>query len=247
MNNSLRLALIVNALALIAGSASGKPRRQSAPEQILSVRLSNEASVPAGVLRWATEETSRCFRSAKIQIAWERLSTESPEDQGIDYTIASSPHRDERPYILIRLVRGQHASAFRHALGFALPFAGTGAHVVIFYDRVEALTGLEIAPNYMILGDAMAHELGHVLLGPSQHANAGLMQACWNPATLRLASAGLLGFESKESARIRAAAARWQARQPLPEHQPTLASSIPDRLPGGGAPGPQGSYAAHLH
>jgi len=41
---------------------------------------------------------------------------------------------------------------------------------------------------------ALAHEMGHVLRLSSEHTNAGLMQASWNPGTWNLASAGLLAF-----------------------------------------------------
>lgn len=195
MNGSVRLALMANALALIAGSVSGKPGKQSPPTQILPVRVSDQAAVPPAVLRWATHEASRCFRSAKIQIAWERISVESPQDQGLNRTSAVFGEQDDRPYLFIRLVRQTSTSALPSgSLGFALPFARTGAHVVILYDRVEALARRTSIPADTILGDAMAHEIGHVLLGSSPHATAGLMQANWDAGALRLASQGLLAF-----------------------------------------------------
>ena len=37
----------------------------------------------------------------------------------------------------------------------------------------------------LLTGRAMAHELGHLLLGTSGHAAAGLMRAFWSDETLR--------------------------------------------------------------
>jgi hypothetical protein len=78
--------------------------------------------------------------------------------------------------------------------------------------------------TYIVLGHAMAHEIGHVLLGSSEHASSGLMQARWTPATLRLASAGLLAFRREEAERIGAGLQRIQARRQSPA-QPTSAFS----------------------
>jgi hypothetical protein len=43
-----------------------------------------------------------------------------------------------------------------------------------------------------ILGAAMAHEIGHVLLGSNEHSRMGIMKACWGPLEFRcLATKGL--------------------------------------------------------
>ena len=100
---------------------------------------------------------------------------------------------------------------------------------MILYDRVEALARRTSIPADTILGDAMAHEIGHVLLGSSPHATAGLMQANWDAGALRLASQGLLAFWPREAAAMKAAVARLQARRRLPQAQPTLASAMRER------------------
>jgi Zn-dependent protease with chaperone function len=234
MNHSLPTALIASTLALITGSASGQTRRNLGPEPTLSVHLYDQAQVPTGVLHAATVEVTRLFRAAGIQTTWEQPVAEAPEDRGIDMSDRrSAPSRppDERPYVVVRLVRGMPASALPGALGFALPFARTGAQVSLFYDRVEALTRSGNAASYVILGHALAHEIGHVLLGSSAHTTSSLMQARWNPASWRLASAGLLAFRPEEAERLDAGVAQFQARHLRPEHEPVLAWSVPRRSP----------------
>lgn len=189
MNSSFRLALYVNTFALMAGSVSSKTGPGIAPAQTLSIHLHDHAQAPAGVLHSATEEVNRLFRAARIRISWECPSTESPEDQGTDMTSAAFRQPDMHPYIVVRLMRRTPATVLTGALGYALPFAHIGAHVVIFYDRVEALASRVSEATYIILGHAIAHEMGHVLLGSSEHTSGGLMQAGWTPATWRLASA----------------------------------------------------------
>jgi len=99
-------------------------------------------------------------------------------------------------------------------LGYALLFAHTGAHVLIFYDRVETLAHIANEATYLVLGHAIAHEIGHVLLGSFEHASGGLMQARWSAATCRLASAGLLAFRREEAEHMGTGVRRFQAPHP---------------------------------
>lgn len=110
-----------------------------APAQALTIHLNDYAQAPGQVLHPATDEASRLFRAARIRITWECPSTESRADQGTDMTSAAYQQPDMRGYIVVRVMRRAPASVFPGALGYALPFAHTGAHVLIFYDRVETL------------------------------------------------------------------------------------------------------------
>jgi hypothetical protein len=217
MNSSLRIASLTSTLALTAGSLCGKAPTETAPAQRLSIRLYDQAQVPNRVLRLATAEADRLFRAARFRIAWDQPSAESAEDRGTDMTSAAFRQADARSYLVVRLMRRTPATVFPGALGYALPFAHMGAHVLIFYDRVEALTQRVNTAGYVILGHALAHEIAHVLLGSSQHATGGLMEARWTPARWRLASAGLLTFRGEEIECIRAGLRRFQSPEPNPE------------------------------
>jgi len=231
MDSWLRLASIVNTFALMAGSVSGKSAPAIGPAQTLSIRLSNEAQASPRVIHPATDQADWLFRAARIRISWECRLPESPEDQGTDMSSSAFQQPDTRRYILVRLMGRTPASLLPGALGYALPFAHTGAHVLIFYDRVEALARILNEPTYAVLGHAMAHEVGHVLLGSSEHPSAGLMQARWTAATWRLASAGLLAFTREEAELMSARLQRFEGQHRLPLQQPTLASSVLQRSP----------------
>ncbi len=58
----------------------------------------------------------------------------------------------------------------------------------------------------MLLGFAMAHELGHLPQGSPAHAQDGLMVAKWNATDLDHAASGLLQFSPAEAAWMRAEA-----------------------------------------
>jgi hypothetical protein len=96
---------------------------------------------------------------------------------------------------------------------------------LIFYDRMETLANSMNEATYIVLGHAMAHEIGHVLLGSSDHASGGMMQGAWTPAIWHLASLGLLAFTREEAEHMGARLQRLQAQQLLWLSQPMLASS----------------------
>ncbi|HEX4769364.1 MAG TPA: hypothetical protein VH351_00935 [Bryobacteraceae bacterium] len=212
MNSWFSIAPIVSTFVLMAGSGSGKTGMEPAPAQTLSIHLYDRAQAPAPTLDSATGQANYLFRAVGIRIKWECPSPELPEDRGTDMTSAAFQQPDARPYVVVRLIRRTPATVFPGALGYALPFARTGAHVVIFYDRVEILAHSANEAVDVVLGYAMAHEIGHVLLGSSEHARGGLMQARWTSATWRLASSGLLVFTHEEAERMSAGLQKFQVR-----------------------------------
>jgi hypothetical protein len=84
----------------------------------------------------------------------------------------------------------------------------TGIYASVFYQCVDEFANEGIATHSQILGHAMAHELGHLLLDLRGHTNFGIMRGRWNVQDLRSASMGSLLFSSEERAPIREAASR---------------------------------------
>jgi len=226
MGSLQKTLFIATALTATAAGASGKPKPQIDLEHTICIRLYNQAAVRLETLKWATVDVTRIYASSGINIAWEQPITETQEDRGIDMSSAPLPGRQrERPYVAVRILPRTAANIVPGALGFALPFAQTGAQVSVFYDRVEATARSQNATPYVVLGYAIAHEIGHVLLRFSEHSAAGLMQARWNQTTWRLATDGLLAFLPEQKQRIRIAVLKFTALRESPEHATILAPS----------------------
>ena len=77
-------------------------------------------------------------------------------------------------------------------LGFAEP--GTSAATVL-YDRVDAFAHHYRVKREVLLGYAIAHELGHLLLPPHSHSPVGLMRATLD---MERASAQVLRFTHEQ-------------------------------------------------
>ena len=83
-----------------------------------------------------------------------------------------------------------------NTLGFAEP--GTVAATVLF-DRVHAYARRYRIKCEVLLGYAIAHELGHLLLPPKSHSATGLMRAVID---LEMASTRRLRFSAEQAALI---------------------------------------------
>jgi hypothetical protein len=61
----------------------------------------------------------------------------------------------------------------------------TGVLATIYVNRVERMAALSEADTASLLGRAIAHELGHLLLATNAHSARGLMRAQWTAGELR--------------------------------------------------------------
>ena len=106
------------------------------------------------------------------------------------------------------------------AAGFAVLTPGDSGYAAISYPAVQqAANGLQADPGDL-LGAAIAHEIGHLLLGP-KHSQTGLMQAHFGAHEIELAGRGELLFDADQAARIR------KRLRPEPTSRPARAESLP--------------------
>ena len=94
----------------------------------------------------------------------------------------------------------------------ALPTtAGSGSEVTrfatVYIDRVEWLSRQAGADAVVVLGFAVAHEIGHLLLGTNAHAAHGIMRAIWSRDELQHANANDWVFSRSEGSKMRASLA----------------------------------------
>jgi hypothetical protein len=60
-----------------------------------------------------------------------------------------------------------------------------GTLATVYADRVAALAALSGTDEGELLGRAVAHEVGHLVLGTVDHARHGVMRAAWTSAEVR--------------------------------------------------------------
>jgi hypothetical protein len=204
----------VLALATILATST---RAGGASDPKVTVLVYNYAEVSSGVLQGGETEATRVFTVAGISMTWVDCSnTRIPARSGL----AQAPEAATacfRPVsgadVVLRILsRSTPASRAFHdtMFGFA-----EGAFVAsVFYVRLEQFAQGEYGNQTevsVILGDVIAHEIGHLLLGDNSHSRSGIMSGKWDPEYLRLAREGFQTFSPAQSAVMRAAVLRRQA------------------------------------
>jgi hypothetical protein len=161
----------------------------------ISISVCNFAHLSSAGLTKAESEVALVFRSADIDIRWDKCGAK------IDRAAGSERH------FIIR-VRGDGQSVNR---GRARPPMGRAfdtpgfqyLYADVYYDVARQFATLyAVADSYEILGYAIAHELGHLILGP-KHAPEGLMVPRWRRQELEAMCHQALRFTKSERAAIR--------------------------------------------
>lgn len=142
---------------------------------MLTVRVYNRFGVASRDLDAARVTATSLLEDAGLTVQWrECQSASSPGDSCSDVLGPSE--------ISIRFVAAPAPFAAGDVLGYSYVDAASrrGTLATVFPDRVIAIApDLRMAPA-TLLGRAMAHEVGHLLLGSNAHAAAGLMRAHWS-------------------------------------------------------------------
>jgi hypothetical protein len=101
------------------------------------------------------------------------------------------------------------------ALGYSLVDTRlrAGALATVYVDRVAALAAAFRLDVRTLLARAIAHEVGHLLLGTANHAPAGLMRAVWSQHALRHERPGDWIFTPRDAQAMRDAVRMRTARQ----------------------------------
>jgi hypothetical protein len=168
---------IAVAALLITGSTSPAAERggADAPDRRnhdVLIRTYNNYGLTASAMVAARVRAGGILQNAGLQAVWRDCSTGCADPLG--------PGE-----LLVRIVAAPEG-VVAQSLGSALVNLQdrSGALATVYADRVSlvaARTGVDAAT---LLGRAIAHEIGHLLLGSAQHSAAGLMRAFWSDREL---------------------------------------------------------------
>ena len=134
----------------------------------LVVRVYDAAGVPPDTLERAHVTLNKTLTAVGIRPIWRLCRGDLCVDP---------PKHDE---LIVRIVKaGERGS--RELLGSSMVDVEgqAGTLATIYLDRVESLAGQSNVDSGRLLGRAIAHEVGHLLLGTHDHAHEGLMRARW--------------------------------------------------------------------
>jgi hypothetical protein len=198
----------IGVLALVAliGFALSEPAcaKPAAPDLTATVRVYNYAQTSPIVLAEAEREADRIFGEAGLKTVWMDCMPRQPT------LLPQEPCQDaiEATDIRLRILTSPVRNSLQDTVfGFAVaPTLAT-----VYYESVLALAKYDEREfeSSVVLGCAMAHEIGHLLLGSNSHSLTGVMRAQWERKQIRQ---GLMGGMLFTPAQARLMQAEMQRR-----------------------------------
>jgi hypothetical protein len=180
------------ALRAIAFPASGHEAEPLEPLTIEVVTV-NQARIPRETVKRAEQVATRIFLAAGIRLEWTNTAPDSVE-----------PYRETAQQLKIHIVPDSPMKQAGRRLGVAERLVdNSDRRAFVFYNEIvdlAQLNGVDIEP---ILGHALAHEMGHVLLPYGSHTSQGIMREEWDRAQFEAMAKGLLTFTAQHTDLIR--------------------------------------------
>ncbi len=163
----------------------------------INVSVCNLGQVPETVMAQAEDEAAGVFRSIGVEVVWHGCG-EGPVAQqaAANHWFTFRLRNDLSP----RMAGGTSLDA----MGRAFVSADTAGYLAdAYYGTVQLAAGANGTDTAALLGCVMAHELGHLLLGPG-HIPSGIMRAGWKAGDLDAVRKRWLKFNRAQAARIHA-------------------------------------------
>jgi len=151
----------LTALLLISSGGSGSADDDVTPITLF-VRLVDYARLPGPIRASAETQLARIFAAARVSIAW---SVDPLDSRAVEVILLSDAMSDRK--IMTESIPGG-------VLGQA---AHTARRAYILTNRVMRAANHVGADPGDTIGDVIAHEIGHLLLGDNGHSATGIMQA----------------------------------------------------------------------
>jgi hypothetical protein len=165
----------------------------------LTVRIYDRVGVPPASVARAEAIAEHLLGEVQIGPRWLDCRP------SLEETGACPPAGADDIFVLIMPRAPAEEGTHPGAVGLAIqpPDHTRGTHIFIFHERLAAATDSGLVDTSVILGHLLAHEIGHILMGPGSHSTGGLMAARWSRADLGRMGRGSLLFTSAEGERMR--------------------------------------------
>jgi len=164
------------------------------PGFTVTVHVYNYAAVPEKTLARGEHEADRILKKAGLKTIW--------IDQSLSDNDRLHPRHStdswDGTHLVLRVVTQSRAESSKNAMGEALSLEIAN----IFMNRVREQAAIAELSASRMLGHAVAHEIGHLLLGDNSHSPGGIMAAPWTKQDLGHVDRGDLLFTRHEVTRI---------------------------------------------
>lgn len=197
---SLSTLAVATALCWGAGHGLCRSRVTETSMPAIQLRVVNEAGVDPETLSLAEKEATDELRHSGIRLVW--LACEAGR---AEWGSGNPCQRERGPSeFWLRIVTRRPACSSGDVLGFSELDESVGrSSAGVYYPKAEEMADYWSVRVGQILGAAIAHEVGHLLLGANAHSRSGVMSAHWSHEQFQLLSIGELHFSPDQSKELR--------------------------------------------
>lgn len=188
---------------------------QTPPVEIQIVTY-DTAKIGPKMLAGAQNVAGKILSTAGLDAKWRSGAATDLQHLGLDFTARTSAECSNTSIpssLRIRILAHTPGGILAQSLGFSLPCAETGIQVTIFADHLAGVSQTTTATFSRVLGYAIAHELGHVLLHSALHENTGLMKGVWSKRDWQRATVAIIPFTAAQSRQMMAAIQRTRSTE----------------------------------
>lgn len=195
---AMNIRSTITTLAILAAATCAAREAQQGLN--IEVHICNYSTVSDQSTAVAEQETATIFERIGVTLAWVTCSA-APRDG-----VRVKEFGDAPPVFIIRILSNSMADKLRAGGGIIgsarLPVDDSFGEVAdVYADHARGLWhGKEFD---VMLGRIIAHELGHLLLGKTEHSGVGIMKARWGSRDAEPANQGAKFYPS-QAKRIRA-------------------------------------------
>ena len=208
----MRSRSIATVMATATFAALPSAAAASDPGTRVAIRIYESTTLP-GDRAAALAAAGAILEAAGLVVSWVACEGVSVRRDGDD-PCAAPLAANELAIRFVRLPPGR-GQMDQLALGSSLVDTRlrAGALATIYVDRVVGLAATCHLDVRTLIGRAIAHEVGHLLLGTTDHAPDGLMRAAWSWNALRHERPGDWVFTPRDGQALRTALRMRTARQ----------------------------------
>ena len=209
------LAVLAGTGAVQQTAAKGRAKRDS--ESItITLRVYDYVRMNRPALLAAEGEAAAILAQAGLEAHWVDCPTSGTELDNYPDCPSTWKANDFVLRVLPKAMVELRAK-WQEALGSTPECDAVGTCTIsIFHDRVKSMAEGANATLPVLLGRAMAHEIGHLLLGANSHSRTGIMRASWSGRDLSLDGRPYLLFTPEQSRQMKTRLAErahaWQAK-----------------------------------
>jgi hypothetical protein len=201
------LAVLVGlGFACFVASVSASAQAKESPAEAgltMKLQVYDYAQVAPADWARAKEEATRILFVAGVEAVWREcvMTAEGPQGEACRGRVGS----DALVLRILSRAMAERVPSAGETFGFAQDSTdGQPATVAsVFYHRVQRLADDLGFSRGEIMGHALVHEIGHLLLGAHSHTANGIMRASWKRKDLINASMGGLCFLPQQAQHIR--------------------------------------------